>query len=74
MESENKADKITHNEKEGIISKPAVHTTYVLKLKKIKKDVLVTYWLYANDLAQQAPLKHFIAFSYSSFSLLSLGP
>jgi len=33
---ENKADKITQNEKEGIISTTAMHTTYVLKLKKLK--------------------------------------
>ena len=33
-ELENKADKITQNEKEGIISTTAMHTTYVLKLKK----------------------------------------
>ena len=35
-ELENKADKITQNEKEGIISIIAMHTTYVLKLKKLK--------------------------------------
>jgi len=33
---ENKADKITHNEKEEIISASAVQTTYMLKLKKNK--------------------------------------
>jgi len=31
---ENKADKITHNEKEEIISTSAVQTTYMVKLKK----------------------------------------
>ena len=73
-ELENKADKITQNEKEGIISTTATHTTYVVKLKKNQKNLLLTYWLYANDHAWPAPLKHFTALLYCSFSLLSLGP
>jgi len=36
---ENKADKITHNEKEEIISTSAVQTTYMLKLKNNNKNM-----------------------------------
>jgi len=71
---ENKADKITHNENEEIISTSVVQTTYMLKLKKKLKTWVTHIWLFANGLARAAPLKHFKALSYSSCSLLSLGP
>ena len=74
IELENKVGKIIHNEKEEIISTSAVQTTYMLKLKKNITNMGYSHWLFANGLAWASPLNHFKALSYSSCSLLSLGP